>query len=356
MGQIYIENSDDVFDPTTDWLEVITSMETPGYSSLSRDSQSATLQGFIPWNKQRSASSYFLGYATVDNNYNLHRQNQPGHPTLPWLRASEIDLHPFVPAPNPENNNVPNAPSPFWTDGINIATCQKAKATVKYRSFRYAFLDDSQITDPRLEWQRNLYIDMEPSVEALSADGVGQLTFAEGAPSGGPTATKSSFPAPVAELLGKASYVLTWVDLPFEYLSSEEDYFFPANILACLGKVNADEFPYGSSDPFDAGTLLFDSVRFTQKNFPVAAANPYFPLISVDVTMTLKYFQPDLFAADPIGEGHNNMPWKGGLLGDGVTPDPAGGKFGWCTRGGKPSGPPLLGSATFANIFVSPNA
>jgi hypothetical protein len=150
--------------------------------------------------------------------------------------------------------------------------------------------------------------------------------------------------------------LINWLDCLHtrvtEHLSSK--FFFPTNILGCLGFVNSQPFPFGSSTLFPPGTLLFDSVKFTQKCFPLAAADPTYPLISVDVSMTLKYFQPELGAGMySIGQGHNNMPWRG-APGDPLG-DPLGGKYFWATRGGGIDDPPLLLSEEFNNMFVSPN-
>ncbi|HEV3383798.1 MAG TPA: hypothetical protein VG097_03230 [Gemmata sp.] len=62
---------------------------------------------------------------------------------------------------------------------------------------------------------RNVYMELDPKVEALIADGVGQLMFAETGPAAGQeSALKKPFPAPIAELLGKATYTLCWLNVP----------------------------------------------------------------------------------------------------------------------------------------------
>jgi hypothetical protein len=357
-GVPYTELPADVFNPLvnpTDWLELIDSAGSPGNTSLSNEASQATLVGYIPWNKQRSAARWFLGFAYCDTSFTLHRENPEAHPIAPWLYCSQIDFQPFNPMVNVSNPDAPlQFVSPFFGNGlveINVANHRLCVCKLTFHTYRYSFLDDSDITNPKMEWMRNVYIDMEPQVEALSADGVSQLIFAETGPSSGqgPQAGKTLFPAPVAELLGKSAYTLNWVNIPFEYLSSEEDYFFPENIIACLGKVNSANFPYGSSDPFLPGQLLFDSVKFTQKVFPVASAYPSSPLISVDVAMTLHYFNPPTGASSPITQGHNLMPWRG------APGDPTGGKFYYATRGGGTTDPPLLKSADLNQLFVSPN-
>lgn len=364
MGQPYTENPADVFNPVvnpTDWLEIIDSGSSPGSTHLTNDGQEATLVGLIPWNKQRSAARWFLGFAYADSNAILHRENPEAHPLFPWLFAREISFVPFNPAVNQANLGAPlQFVSPWFGNqlvALNIASYRLAICTVKFGSFRYSFLDDAAITDPRMEWMRNVYLDLEPKVEALSCDTIGQLTFAEGVSSGpgGPTAGVTNFPAPLAQLLGKTTFTLNWVNVPFEYLSSETDYFYPENIIDCLGKLNSDNFPFASSDPFLPGTLLFEGVKFAQKVFPVASADPASPLMSVDVAMSLQYFSPPKGNLLSSYYGHNLMPWRGGQLSSGSY-DPAGGYYFYCTRGGQPDAPPLLPSTPFNNIFLNPNA
>ncbi len=360
MSQPYVEDAADVFDPTvnpSDWLEIIADGPSPSNTQLSNDGQQAQLVGYIPWNKQRSAARWFLGFAQTNPIYTLSRENPEAHPLFPWLYACEINFTPFNPVPflNDDDETTLRFVSPFFGNGlvsIDVASHRLVMCTVRFRSFRYTFLDDTQITDPRMEWMRNMYLDLEPQIEVLSASGISQLVFAEGVVSGpgGPTAGKTPFTAPIPELLAKATYTLNWMNVPFEYLSSEEDYFFPENIIACLGHVNGDNFPFGSSDPFLPGQLMFDNVRFVQKMFPVAAADPSSPLISVDVSMSLQYFNPPKGNADSPYYGHVLMPWRGG------PSDPSGGQFFLATRGGNESDPSILPYATFNKMFLSPNA
>jgi hypothetical protein len=275
----------------------------------------------------------------------IHRANPEAHPIFPWLYCSDVSLKAFNPIVNPNN---PNAPLQFvspWFQGnnntvtLNIANHKLAVCNLKFRNYRCSFLDDSLITDPRMEWMRNVYMETEPKVESLSADGIGQLYFAETGPTG--PALKKPFPAPLAELLGKATYKFYWLNVPFFYLSTVTDFFFPTNIMACLGTVNSQPFPYGSTTPFQPQTLLFDSVEFKQKTFPVAPADPSSPLLSVDVAMTMHYFNPPLGAPSPIAYGHNNMPNRS----DGL--------FYYATRDGTSTGAPLLQSTDFNQMFLS---
>ncbi|HEV3383797.1 MAG TPA: hypothetical protein VG097_03225 [Gemmata sp.] len=59
----------------------------------------------------------------------------------------------------------------------------------------------------------------------------------------------------------------------------------------------------------------------------MAPADHSSTLISVDVEMSMHYFNPSLGASSPLAQGHNCMPWRGG------PNDPTGGKFFYTTRG-----------------------
>ena len=361
----YIEQTDDIFDGTS-WLEIVAGEGSPGNTGLTNDGQEATLVGYIPWNMQRSCAQYFLGFAYSDtaSPWLLHRINPQPHPVFPWLYASQVSFTPFNLQTNEDNaDGAPNMPGPFGTSGINIATYKFAVCTIHFRSYRCVFLGDSDLGgDPRNEWMRNTIVEVEPRVEALSVDNLSQLAFVETSPAvtgpptipAGPVITgslKQIFPAPLAQLLSKALYTFTWTQVPFEYLSSVDEYFYPNKILACIGKVNSQPFPINA--PFDAqfpaGTLLLDAPRFTQKVFPVANAMPSSPLISVDVALPMQYFNPTSGAVPTSSfAGHNLMPWR------------TNGLWYYCTRGdgNNPptiNTPPLLQSADFNAMFTNGN-
>lgn len=361
MGQPYVENANDVFNPLvnpTDWLELIDSASSPSETHMSNDGQEATLVGYIPWNKQRSALEWFLGFAYVDGNYVLHRENPEAHPVFPWLYASEVSLKPFNPAVNLLNPIAPlQFVSPWFGNNlveINVANHRLSICNVRFRSFRYSFLDDSAITSPSMEFYRNVYLEIDPSVEALSCDGISQLVFAESAGelAEGPTPGVTPFPAPLAQLLSKARFTMNWLNVPFEFLSSATSYFYPENIIQCIGLLNSQPFPAAapSNEQFLPGTLLMDAPKFSQKVFPVAATNPSSPLISIDVAIPFQYFQPPKGNVTSSYNGHNLMPWRG------APGDSTGGKYFYATRGGGTGDPPLLGSIDFNQIFTSPNA
>jgi hypothetical protein len=362
-AQIYQEAPGDVFNPIanpTDWLELIDGNgQSPSESHFNADSQTSTLVGYIPWNKQRSARQWFLAYAYTDDNYVLHRENPVSHPLFPELFCDGISFKAFVPAVNEETGNL-KFTSPFFGSGIGetaniqyVANHKYVIAIATFRSFMTPFLADSAITVPSQEFYRNNYLALDPDIEILSADGVSQLTFAEGGPGGkGPTATKSAFPAPVGQRLQKAKFAMNWTNLPMDFLSTTDSYFYPANILSIIGKISSAGFPAAAAedDQFPAGTLYCPGAKFTQRPFPITPADITYPIISIDVTLELSYFNPPQGASSPLAAGHLTFPFRG------APGDPTGGKFFYATRGGGASDPPVLPTADFNNIFVSPNA
>jgi hypothetical protein len=380
MALPYVELPGDVFDPNanpSDWLEVMEQGASPCESHLSNDGQEATLVGYVPRNKQRSCARYMLGFAYADEDFNLHRENPCPHPEFPWLFCSEVSFKPYIPVTNPSApGGSPQNVSLFFTNkGLNFGNHRTAICTAKFRSYRCSFLEDVDIETYQSEWRRNAIWDFTPKVEVLSVDGIGQLSWAETGPviGGGPATQgptlKTPFPAPLAQLLSKVDIVLTMSQYPFEYLSLFDfggDFLFnPINIigglkgattvLGSVGTVNSQPFPATADNPFQAGTLLMGPPRFRQKVFPVAPADPTKPLISIDIDVPFEYFNPPLGATAPIMPGHFNLPWRGGELSPGV-PDPTGGKYFYCTRGGDPTGPTLLPTTDFNRIFLSPNS
>ena len=185
------------------------------------------------------------------------------------------------------------------------------------------------------------FVDVEPRVEALTCDGVGQLTFAETGAGGGPTAGATKFPAPIAALLSKSTFSMKWLNVPWDYISEDPDILWPTKIMACVGRVNSDALFNGF---FPAGTVLMQPPQFSIKPSPVASDDVDYPNMLVDVTLNYEYFNPDKGAVSAY-RGHNLMPWRG------APTDPHGGKFFYATRGGGVGDPPLLTPVAMAEVF-----
>ena len=311
MAQPYEESVEDQFDYSTDWQETIGNTG-PGTTHLSPDAQENTRVGIIPMNKKRSAARYFLGFAYCDtvSPYFLHRENPSPDPEFPWLYAYDISFTPIAPKKD-ESTELPKSESIFYPE-LYFGNYDKVIATVRYRSYRQKFLEDLEITTTDKEWKRNTYFDLAGRVEALSSDGISQMYFDETGPDGppysvGPPVVKTYFKAPISELLAKVDFVIQWTNVPWEYLSTDEDYFFPTKIMNCVGKLNSDVF-LGNLFP---GTCLMKDPSFVIKPFPVASDDPRKPLYAVDLTIPIEYYDPENGGTGSTYRGHVLLPWRG---------------------------------------------
>lgn len=353
----YEESPEDLFDPTTDWQELIGD-ESPASVHMSNDVQEAVIVGRCPANKARSCERYFLGFATADTAepYRLRRENPQWHPSRPQLRAYDVSVQEFVPLSNADNpNGEPYYYTPFTFDGEKHALYQWARVTVRYRNFQFRFRADSEIPTAEEEWRRHCFVTTEPRVEALTVSGgQSQLTFAESSTTGPPISpNKTPFGAPIATLLSKKGIVVNWYDVPWEYLSEDPDIFTPTKLDAIAGKVNSDTF----MDRYEPGTLLAEPYKYTISTWAVVPEDANDPLRKVTLQIPFTFFDPERGGTEPAGapftRGHNLMPWGG----NGAGTYPGGdGKFYLATRDGTTSGRKLLDESNFSNIFTHVSA
>lgn len=359
MATPYEELPENTFDYETDWKEAIGDT-APSSVTLSQDAQEATVVGYVPWNKQRSAARHFLGFAYADDAapWRLHRELPAAHPGYPWLYAETISFTPYVPKSNEDHDTLSPVVQGEFDDALKEAYYTHVVATVRYRNFRCLFIDDDSITDASGEWRRWAYLDLDPKIEALQVTGgLSQLTFAEGGGANQPGAGTTPFGAPLAALLSKTGFSLVWMDVPFDYLSSNPFVFFPTKILACAGTVNSESLFDGL---FPAGTMLLQSPQFTEKRFPVPSSSVgALPLRSVTVRLNWEFFDPERGATAENGSttidpsetrGHNLMPWSGNgtTVGDG--------KFYLATRGGGVAGARLVNETDHNTVFEHVNS
>lgn len=312
----YVEEVDNQFDFTNadHWKEIIDSAAFPSTTHLSNDAQEATLVGFVPWNKQRAAERFFLGHSYADDfvPYRLYRENPHRHPTRPQLRAHDVSCTPYIPKNN-EDEGRPKIESP-WTTSHYTAYAEHVICTVRYRSFRMDFLEDTDIATAAEEWKRSTVIDIDPRIDVLTADGVSQLRFVEGdapinppgvgAP-GGPNGVK--LPAPFGILQPKMGLMMLWASVPWNYLSQNPNIFYPTKILDCMGRVNSTT----CFDVFTKSTLLMQPPRFTFKPAVVPEENGD-PAWLVDVLLHFDFFSPEKkpALAGTAYQGHQAMPWR----------------------------------------------
>lgn len=351
MGAAYIEKPEDEFDYQTDFLEVIDN-HSPAATHLSNDVQEATLLGIVPANKIRSCAKWFCGFAFAEDTdpWGLRRTNPQWHPEFPQLRAYDVSFQKFVPKPNILNPNFEPYFSPEITDE-RTAYYERMLVTVRYRNFMYRFREDDDIPVSYDEWRRHTFVTTQPRVETLQVSGgQSQLTFCESSATGPPIEpSKTPFPAPIAFLQNKIGIVITWFDVPWEYVSEDDFVFTPTKLNACVGKVNSQLF----LDRYEPGTLLAEPYTVQHSNWVVPPADVNDPLRKVTLSMPFVFFDPERGADEPAGapfaRGHNLMPW-GGV---GATTNPGGdGKYYLATRDGTTTGRKLLEEADFTAIFT----
>ena len=339
MPTEYQEADGDVFNYYEgDWLELL---DPAAEDNISGSAMEATLTGLVAFNKIRSCARHFLGHSSCDAAapYRLYRDPPAAHPRWPMLRAHGISFRGLNPQSNAANDNgEPNTESPF-DPLLRAGKFEMAVVTVRYRSFgRVRFLPDTDVEDYTDEWKRMVQWSTAPRIEALSADGASQLRFAEGGswfdvtgPTGGANGTP--FPAPIAVLLSKCAFVMTWLHVPHDYISSDPDILVPDRFLNVMGKVNGSAFL-----GFDAGVLLAEPATFEPVLLPVPADDQYDLITAWNVHQPFTYFNPENAASGSTHKGHNLMPFRNG-------------GFYLATRNGLTTGQKLLREADFNLIF-----
>lgn len=325
----YVEEPDDEFDYETDALELIDNTQPGGGGGISYTSQDAVIPYLIPFTKIRTATKFFLGHAYADAStpYRLHRDPAPQrHPIWPQMRAYSVGYVGISPN-DPDEIGSPYVVSPFeGPEGQQMyhASYEKAILTVRFRNFgRTRFLTDTQVEDAasevgvppyRYEYTRYVRFNVDPAVEELSAEGSSQLRFREGGtPPTGPEGV--AFPAPVAELLAKASLSVEWLNVPHEYVSSDTDILVPDKILACLGRWNTRSFL--GSQP---GKQMLMALKAEEVLFPIATLDEDLPATGWNLTFVLNQFDPPKGATASDKHGHRLFPWA------------RSGKWFWATR------------------------
>lgn len=341
MPTAYQELAEDEFTYATDWLEML---DPAAEDSVSNSAMEATLVGIVPFNKVRACARHFLGYSYADDAspYYLYREPPAFHPRWPNLYAHGVSFRGFNPLANAANpNSHPYTTSPFDA-ALRTGKFEMALVTVRFRSFgRMRFLADDDIASSEDEWRRYTQVTTSPRIEALSADGGSQLIFAEGASffgTTGPTAGITPFAAPVAVLLSKCAFVVTWMHVPHNYISASDLILKPTKLLACVGKTNDATF----MDVFERGELLMEPPVFEPVLFPVVAENAFDLMTGWNVTIPFNFFSPQN-AAGSAFRGHNLMPHRNG-------------GFYLATRNGLTTGARLLPEADFSQIFTHVSA
>lgn len=369
--QLYIELADDEFDYETDWKEYIGN-QSPVSSHFTSNEQSTTLTGWIPCNKKRSALKFFLGYsyALDEAPYSLCRELPARHPVFPNLYAYDAAFTDVAPQAG-DHVDVQGTweESPFEgskDETMYFANYQKTLMTVMYRSFgRMRFLPDSDIADYTEEYKRFTTFSTDPSVEALTADGSSQLIFREGSgtsPNKHPDPDVTSFPVPVAELMGKIALTIRWMAVPHNYLSTDPDICLLDKIVGkystgdttanyadwkyppILGTVNKDFFL-----GYYPGTLLLRAVKVEEMMYPVTTADPFDVAGGYNLVFVMEHFDP--IRGEPYVGIPNDPTNYASYRGHRIFPDRYSGYWYAATRQYDTAG--MLPLTNFYNIFQS---
>jgi hypothetical protein len=328
MPEPYEELEDDHFDYGGDWFEWPEGAQPGGGGAFSASSQEATLVGYVAANPLRAALRYFLGYSQTETSqppdaggeepevsageiYRLRREPPARHPQFPQLYCHAVGFSGLG------IKGVANEPiyltSPFQDylgEDLKYASYESYVLTLKFKSYGLTrFLSDEEMDgyDPpyAYEWLRWSSFEVGPAVQALTADGSSQLIFREGGGDPHPVAGTDAFPAPLAELLAKASLTVKWMGVPHDWISDNEYYLFPSKVISLLGHVNdADLF----GNP--TGTMLFTAATFEPTLFPVAPADPSQPLVGWDVTFVFEQYDPPKGVEASAYRGHRVFPWR----------------------------------------------
>ena len=317
MATPYSEAAADVFDFLTDWEEVA-NPESASHMDWSASEQVATMVGYVPYNKIRSAASFFLGFSytstSVFGGYKLFRKPPLMHPILgPGVRASAVSCSGVGLLPNSGlANKVQN--SSVFDSALKYTNYEKALLTVSFRSTgRMQFLPDDQITDYNDEWKRWTKISVHPAIETVTVDGGSYLKFAEGTTNDPNTV---AFPAPLPQLVSKSTIKVTTYGLPHDYVSRDDLFLYPTHIVSLLGCYNTSTM----FDAYEPGELLFLSVEFEEMTFPMPSRDLTKALTGWNMTCTFQHSNPPKGNLVSTYYGHRLFPWR------------KDGKWYWATR------------------------
>lgn len=328
MAEPYAFPPDEEFDYVEDWEEAVEATQPGGGGSFSAASQEATVVGYVPGPKLRSALRHFLGHSYVStaeppdvggtlpegtaptgSTFLLVREppdRHPLHPQLYCYDATYVGMGPSAAASTPlyQTSEFPG----WYGQELYRTDYEKYLVTLRYKSFgRVLFLPDDEMGgySPRYayEWLRYTQITIGPAIQALTADGSSNLTFVEGAPS--LTTPRTAFPAAIAELMAKSNFTLKWHGVPHEYLSDNQYYLYPTKVIGLLGRINDADFV-----GLAKGTCLLTAAQFDPVLYPVTPADPYQPLTGWDVTFSFEHFDPEKGVPASEYRGHRLFPYR----------------------------------------------
>lgn len=297
--------SDDVV-----WVEKVELTE-PGGSEFSLNaSRARAVVRLKDWTMLRSFIRRVLGFSwgTESSPWRLQRENPLWHPVYPWLIADSISVQGLGPWPKykPESQEwTLKIEEPLYKNW-SATRYKEALITVNFVDVPWNILSDESIEWYGDEIYRNVFFDVEPSVEMISSEGGYQLELR----SANAQVQGKKVPAPFGTLMHKTTFILNWMYVPHNYISDDPNVLIPKNILKCVGKVNSTDF-----GPFPKGTLLMQPPRFRRFRFPITSTNDELQFFGYNIQIPLQYFDPsrdplDIQADPNYPRGHNLMPFR----------------------------------------------
>ncbi len=269
-----------------------------GGEAFSLESGEATVVVQMAWGKVRSFLRYALGFSYADAGapWRLRRENPVFHPRYPWLTATTVTFSAKAPEPNATDDGTFTAG--IYPDAQNVAEYQIVYATVRFTDRPWSFLEDDEMvasgadgaTAYLLEPTRNTYFNPAPTVEIISAEGLNNISFANGTPAY-PDRT-AAIPAPFGTLMSKCNLAFRWMWVPNEYVSGPSPLAFtPKWIEDCTGCVNSADFL-----GYPAGTLLLQAPSYERFRFPMAVAgggSNKTGFFGWNITLNMQFFDPN---------------------------------------------------------------
>lgn len=349
------------------WKEFVAGHRPSGENLFSKKSGEAALTGFVPSACLKAAMRFMLGYEQVTNNspFMLMRKNPIRHPYYEQLWCNGVAEIEFK----------PDATSRAAIKKMTAAVRTFTPAALQHRAgYRYAKLvvrfaptpglkyredsdpDYPNLSADRLEYRRNVTIDMEPRTETFESKLVYKFAEGEGCPDPYTNPKGKEVIAEQAQILIKPDVVLRWYDVPEAWLLQTGTHK-PKWVLHGLGAVNS-----GSFLGFEEGTLLLVGAKMTR--YPWALKPNVIPALPgagleseflYDVEFYMSYFDPfkGYSGASPavivLNRGHNNFPYRGNVVA--VPADPNSGRWFYASLNGDIFGQPLYQYVDFGRLF-----
>jgi len=306
--------------------------------NLGNTTASATLVGYINVEDYPLAVASILGYsvgiAFAGNERLLVRMSPVCHPRVRNLYASSMRVTPyaFAKAGDPMGARDQKEVSPIYQNRMSLYSQDRESYNVvkyasSYKTLRVE-IDFSEFVGVTFasnrqpgfehtfwnqEFRRYTQQVFEHSLEILQMDNAANLVFDAG------PARNQAFPTPLGVMLPQGKLYLKWMWVPHEfiadYLYDHGKTLYNRTIQKCLGRVNQYQFL-----GFDAGTLLFNSIKTEPVVIPVAYADVNIVTMKLAWNIEMEFLFLDTKAdeAYPVNadnlwrvRGHNVFPYRG---------------------------------------------